>query len=511
MCAAAHYLPRIAALILAAGLALETRFATEVPLGALAIVRATPERADKRGPGPAVTVLRGAMLVDGTGAPSRGPVTIVIAGDRIVSVAAIPSAPALDAARLRSYASSDPSIPANAAVIDLSGRWVMPGLVDVHAHIPSAFQPEVLKTLLAFGITSARSPASVAATGVAVRQRLESGELLGPRFRIAGELIDGPRSTFAPPFKVSTIDELRQTIQSQAARGFDAVKLYSNMPADFVAAGVEEAHRLGLPVIGHLGRTRWHEAAEAGIDHLAHSAYWGMMVSLLPDAVYGTSPPLREMFAPNRLFAPRFTDQWLASVDLAGPELERLATAMVRNNVSWDPNLVLSQAVIFGDEASALEMLEPRFAPASWEAEWRGGPHPSSLFWSADAKSEARQAWQVVLDAVRLLQQRGVTLTAGSDLNNPWMTPGVSLHRELQLLVEAGIPAPEVIRIATRNGAEAIGVLHEAGTIEKGKRADLLVLGADPLADIRNTRAIERIYLGGREHRPAALLSGTAQ
>jgi hypothetical protein len=510
MLTAVRRVSRITLLILAALSALPAQFATEAaPVAPGEYGKADlTEQWRTRG---AVTVLRGAMLVDGTGAPARGPVTIVIAGNRIVSVSAQPSALRSDTARRGPLPASDPPLPAHAAVIDLSGRWVMPGLVDVHAHIPSAFQPDVLETLLAFGITSARSSASVPATGIAVRQRLESGELLGPRFRIAGELIDGPSSGFAPPFKVSTIEELRHTIQNQSARGFDAIKLYSNMPPDFVVAGIDEAHRLGLPVIGHLGRTRWHEAADAGIDHLAHSAYWGMMVSLLPDDVYDASRALREMFTPNQFFAPRFTDQWLAAVNLAGPEIVRVADAMVRSHVTWDPNLVLSQAVIFGDDPSVLEMLEPRFAPAPWETQWRGGPHPFSRVWSAGAKSEARQAWQVVLEAVRILQERGVTLTAGSDLNNPWMTPGVSLHRELQLLVDAGIPASQVIRIATRNGAEAIGALDETGTVEAGKRADLLVLTADPVADIRNTRSIEQVYLGGRGLRPDALLSGIAR
>jgi imidazolonepropionase-like amidohydrolase len=107
---------------------------------------------------------------------------------------------------------------------------------------------------------------------------------------------------------------------------------------------------------------------------------------------------------------------------------------------------------------------------------------------------------------IRVFHERGVLLTAGTDYMNPWMTPGVAFHRELELLVSAGIPPLDVLRIATRNGAEALGILQEAGTIEAGKRADLVVLTADPLAAIANTRKIERVFLRGRPFEPGQLL-----
>jgi imidazolonepropionase-like amidohydrolase len=110
-----------------------------------------------------------------------------------------------------------------------------------------------------------------------------------------------------------------------------------------------------------------------------------------------------------------------------------------------------------------------------------------------------------MLGLVRTLHARGVLLTAGTDYENPWMTPGVAFHRELQLLAAAGIPPLQVLRIATRNGAAALGVLGETGTVEAGKRADLVVLTADPLADLANTRQIERVYLRGTPYERARL------
>jgi imidazolonepropionase-like amidohydrolase len=119
--------------------------------------------------------------------------------------------------------------------------------------------------------------------------------------------------------------------------------------------------------------------------------------------------------------------------------------------------------------------------------------------------ANAKRAFPVMQRAIGVLHQHGVRLTVGTDLENPWMTPGASYHRELELLAGAGISPLDVLTIATRNGAEALGMLNEAGTIAVGKRADLVVLGGDPVADIRNTRKVERVWLGTRELDPAAL------
>jgi imidazolonepropionase-like amidohydrolase len=120
--------------------------------------------------------------------------------------------------------------------------------------------------------------------------------------------------------------------------------------------------------------------------------------------------------------------------------------------------------------------------------------------------TEAKRAFPLMVRVIGEFHRRGVLLTAGTDYMNPWMTPGVAFHRELELLVSAGIPPLDVLRIATRNGAEALGILRDVGTIEAGKRADLVVLSADPLNSISNTRKIERVFLKGRPYEPRQLL-----
>ena len=111
-----------------------------------------------------------------------------------------------------------------------------------------------------------------------------------------------------------------------------------------------------------------------------------------------------------------------------------------------------------------------------------------------------------MLEIIRIFHERGVLLTTGTDLLNPWMTPGVTLHREMELLVSSGIPPLEVLSIATRNGAIALGVENETGTVEAGKRADLVVLNADPTISISNTRDIEYVFLAGKLYDPEVLL-----
>jgi imidazolonepropionase-like amidohydrolase len=132
--------------------------------------------------------------------------------------------------------------------------------------------------------------------------------------------------------------------------------------------------------------------------------------------------------------------------------------------------------------------------------------------WTAEEFARAQAAWPKQLELVRRLHQAGILLTVGSDLASPWVIPGVAFHQELILLESAGLSRSQVLTMATRNGADALGILEETGTIEPGKRADLVILDADPLQNLRNTRRIRYVVLGGEIHRPGDLLgSGRPQ
>ena len=171
------------------------------------------------------------------------------------------------------------------------------------------------------------------------------------------------------------------------------------------------------------------------------------------------------------------------------------------------------QAVIWGNDESVLEALEQEYAPPSWRNDsWKYGfPHPYSAARTAEWSNEARKTYPLFEQLAVLLYRRGAILTVGTDMMNPWMTPGVAFHREMQLLFKAGLSPAEVLVAATRNGAIAMGIEDQVGTIEEGKVANLVVLSADPTVDIENTRHIESVYLRGKNLDRGELLGSEPQ
>jgi imidazolonepropionase-like amidohydrolase len=429
-------------------------------------------------------VLKGATVIDSTGAGPRRNAVIAIRGDRILYVGG----------------STGARFAPDVQVVNLAGRWVIPGFVDMHAHLPEtdAETPPCLAQLLAFGTTILRAPSN---PQIELRKRVASGALLGPQLFLAGRLINGKDWGFGE--RVGAESEIREVVRRQAAQGVDFIKLYVGLPPDLVRAAIDEAHRRHLRVIGHLGQTTWTEAAEMGIDALTHSWYAGLAHSVAPKQY---RDEFRDFFIPNGRFNPGLFRKWREIVDPNGSDVTRLASLLRQRRVVVDPNLVHGEAVTWGDDPAVLERLEPDFAGAALATRWRGGRHPYSAGWSAEEMAEAKRAFPLMIQIIRVFHDRGVLLTVGTDYQNPWMTPGVAFHRELELLASAGIPPLEVLRIATRNGAEALGVLKDAGTIEAGKRADFVVLTADPLESISNTRKIERVFLRGKSYEPAQLL-----
>jgi imidazolonepropionase-like amidohydrolase len=220
-------------------------------------------------------VIRDVTLIDGTGAPPRGHVDIVLRNGRIASIE-----------NARASAS-----PAGARVIDGQGRYVIPGLIDMHAHVAGDVLNErgepgdrwdreialsFLRTFLQFGVTTIRDPGAITADALLLRQLLATEKIVGPQFFTAGRILNN--SNFRPPgfAPVHNEADVRSEIRWQALAGVDFIKIYSSMPPHLTAVAIEEGHRLGLPVIGHLQRTTWTEAARLGIDGLEHVAPWSV-------------------------------------------------------------------------------------------------------------------------------------------------------------------------------------------------------------------------------------------
>lgn len=437
-----------------------------------------------------VLVIQGVTLLDGNGGPPLTDAVVVVEDGWIVAVGP----------------RGEVVVPRGGQVEDASGHYLVPGFVDQHAHalyptcLPTpdgrpfdwALSVASLRAQLAFGVTTARSPATPTALGVAMRDSIEAGRVLGPRLFVSGEFING-----VPP------EVVRDSIRSQATHGVDFVKLYAGLTPEAVRAGIEEARAHGLPVIGHLQLTPWSEAIRLDIDYLTHATSWNAEF-LRPTVRAGYDK------AQAARGGMRARIDWMELLDPTSPEVDSIVAALATRRIPVDPTLVAYHTKFSYDVAGGRpygpryrENLNRDVVPGAltvWEA--CGGFTDD---WTAEDFTRAEAAWPNLLALVRRYHEGGVLLTAGTDVTHPWVIPGESLHQELELLVEAGIPPAAVLRIATRNGAEALGLLEEFGTIERGKRADLVLLMADPLTDISNTRRIVWVMRGGERYRPQDL------
>ncbi len=442
-------------------------------------------------------LVRNVTVIDGTGAPPQPGQSVLIENGLIREVGPAP--------RVRT--------PPGGRVVDGTGRFLVPGFIDMHAHyaigpvtmdttrtppmMTATYDPagsrEALRTLLAYGITTIRSPGGNGAIAVAIRDSIRLGLEPGPRIFTAGDVID---AVDAPGLTVSvhTEAEVRAEVARQAAQGVDYVKLYASLPPALVRAGIDEAHRRGIRAIAHLFATSWTDAADAGIDGIVHIAPGNP--GLLADSA-------RRAYL-SRFRGTQFMLEWFGYVDFDGPEIRRMLAALVAHQVFIDPTLVTFEAIAWGDSARIREAPSLRLAPPSWREGWRH--FDLTAGWKPEDFAEAQRVWPRVLAFAKLLYDSGVPLTAGTDMGNPWTVPGESFHRELELLVSAGIPPLEVLRIATRNGARSLGIEGLVGTIARGKVADLVLLDADPVAAIGNTRRIGLVIQAGRVLEPAAFL-----
>jgi imidazolonepropionase-like amidohydrolase len=392
-------------------------------------------------------ILEGAILIDGTGALPKSNTTIVINGERIIFASNNTS----NVHDLNFSATNS---------VNLTGKYIIPGLFDMHAHVANVRKESYnlneseykLHMLLTHGITTIRNPGGPTEQSVALRENVSEGRIVGPQIFTAGQLLNTPQ--IPVPFvekEVQTEQDVRQEVRTRAVAGVDYIKLYVGLTPDLVKAAIEEAHFYEKEVIGHLYMTSWTDAANLGIDALTH----GIPVSpfLLSEA--DQQKFLEAGDHPFNHFL------WLDLVDLNGPEINEMMRALVNNNIPVDPTLNVYESII---------KEEPDY----------------------------QYLWPKVLQLTKMLYDNGVTILSGTDIPNFDLVPGASLHHELEILVEAGIPPLEVIKIATKNGAQALGIEEDVGTIEPGKQADMIILSDDPVDDISNTRKIEAVISDGQ-------------
>jgi imidazolonepropionase-like amidohydrolase len=272
--------------------------------------------------------------------------------------------------------------------------------------------------------------------------------------------------------------QVRDEIRWQAKAGVDVIKVYSSMPRNLVAAAIGEAHKLGLPVIGHVQRTTWTEAAKLGIDGVEHAAPW--------------SDAYAKGEVPNSLFGRAY---WLEHLD--DKAIDEMIDALVEHHVVVDPTLMAMRTKFWGD----VEHNDVELVPESVRRKWTDESFTKD--WTPEQYAAAKKSWPLLLALQKKMFDRGVEMIVGTDTPTPWIVPGASVHDEMKLLSDAGIPPLAIIRMATFNAARALRREKEFGSIAPGLRADLVVLSKNPLDSIGNTRAIESVIQNGNVLTPS--------
>jgi imidazolonepropionase-like amidohydrolase len=383
--------------------------------------------------------------------------------------------------RVRSVAPTG-APPAGAEVIDGRGKTLVPGLWDMHAHVSG--NDGLLN--LAAGVTTVRDLANDIDDLLARKKRIEEGSELGTRIVMAG-FMDGP-GPYQGPTKVlvSTAEEGRAWVDKYAGLGYVQIKLYSSIAPELVRPIAEEAHAKGLRVSGHVpANLTAAECVDLGYDEIQHVNF--LLLNFMPD--------VKETRTPARFLEPA---RRAADLDLASPEVRSFIDLLKKRGTALDPTLGAFES-LFLDRAGTMAVGMAKVAHRL-PVQVRRGFMAGSLPVPPGMDERYRKSWDKALGLVRELWAAGVPIEAGTDA-----LAGFSLHRELELDAQAGIPAPQVLQLATFGAARIMRLDQELGTIEPGKLADLVLLDGDPAADISAVRNTVLVVKDGIVYRPSEL------
>jgi imidazolonepropionase-like amidohydrolase len=430
------------------------------------------------------------MLIDATGAAPQSDMTVFLADEQIAAIGP----------------SKSVFIPRGTKTFNATGKFLIPGLVDMHVHLTGAGEPTgsrefILPLLLANGITTARDMGGDLESLRKLRKEIEDGKLQAPRIFFAGPYLDGNPPFFQPSLVVTNSTEAGEDVHSLISRGADFIKVQSNLSRDayFAIAGV--CRREHITFVGHVpDRVTASEASDAGQKSIEH------LTGVLRACSNEESTLIRKQFAagPKNGTKVQSMDRELSwQRELLESYSDEQAAALIAKfirNQTWQvPTLILLRNDAYPTPTSDPSR-DPRrkYIPLQVLTNWQKGAKERDKGATPLEFSLRSSLMQASLRIVGKMNAEGVPIMAGTDTTAPFVFPGFSLHDELALLVQAGLTPMQAVQAATKLPAEFLGKLQTQGTIEQGKIANLVLLDSNPLDDINNTQKIRAVVLRGK-------------
>ena len=385
--------------------------------------------------------------------------------------------------------------PQGAQVIDATEKYLIPGMWDMHVH---EWNKEVFFPLfIANGITGVRDMFSPLPPIKQWRAEIAAGTTIGPHIFAAGIFVDGPYPFCKPcTIAVSNADEGKKAVLKAKEMGADFVKVYSMVPRDAYFAIAEEAKRQHMVFAGHVPEfVSAAEASDAGQKSVEH--LMGILVACSAKEAELRKTNEAKLRAEGIRQDTAMLEQAAALDSFDDKKAAALFTRFVKNGTWVCPTLSVLRAVAFSGDAEFRNDPRIKYIPdflkqQFWQDAYGWKEH------TPEFNAQARRVFQKQLEVIGMMNRAGVRLIAGTDTANPYVFPGFSLPDELALLVQAGLTPAEALRTATINPARYFDMEKSLGTVEKGKIADLVLLDANPLTDINNTRKIDAVIVGGK-------------